>query len=659
LDNPADDPFASIKSPKEYLPPTHTQLTPLRAHYLKRELVNGQLAKELHALADPEALSIVGWPFEDRRKQRPAGDDDVDLPFLRFFLHHFVMTFPFLSQVDTKIFYSKKLQPFIESFMARNISMNEEREEETGASSKRHKLAGKAEKHVGLLISSAVKLADNGGREEVVRIVDVKSAPIPPTPTSAASTSSQTVPGTSATMHHAKPGEMDFRVNVIGIRTVAYRNKIGRKNKHEEFIVKTSRQGHPDVYVSRRYGDFTKLSDLLRAEFPELDLRAPPPKDRRGVEAAAATAQAAVPSTYADADNISLSDSAPTIVLTRERNRLTLRAFLRTLLQTQEIANSSSLRGFLTADTTTLTPAEEADAAKREEMDRMREAETDKFRSEVETRVKDLERHLRSFKEDLVKKDGLSRVFATIRETKDYKKLPVEYQKVFEWARISLASTIYQLFIGSDNGSAMFTQFKRVHGLMPYFMMRQILKISNPVAMIRAVLDLFLARPFGSTSLLQRIFSSGIEGEIKELKDDMAKVQAKVEDDSLCERVKRFMAAPRSTQIRYRDEADKEDLDILTVILRARDEQVPLSPASLQRVHRASIRHKEYLEWVATLEDPEEEDEGPNNDDAWLFEDLHVYMRMAMRLRDKEQMLELIFEVSLLFILHNSTSHRS
>ena len=52
------------------------------------------------------------------------------------------------------------------------------------------------------------------------------------------------------------------------------------------------------------------------------------------------------------------------------------------------------------------------------------------------------------------------------------------------------------------------------------------------------------------------------------------------------------------------------------------------------------------MDWVATLEDPEEEDEGPDNDDAWLFEDLHVYMRMAIRLRDKEQMLEMIFEVS-------------
>lgn len=352
--------------------------------------------------------------------------------------------------------------------------------------------------------------------------------------------------------------------------------------------------------------------------------------------------------TFDSDNNVPINEHAPPVILSRERNRVTLRAYLRVLLQTQEIANSAILRGFLTAETTTLTAAEEADAAKREEMDRLREAEADKFRSEVEHRVKELDKHLRAFKDDLVKKDGLQKVFGTIRQTKDYKDLPVEYQKVFEWARISLASTIYQLFLGSDNSSAMFSQFKRVHGLMPYFMMRQILRISNPVAMIRAGLDLFLARPFGSASLLQRMFSSGIEGEVKELKEDMSKVALKIEDDVLCERVRRFINSPREVQKRYRREAEAEDADILTVIMRSRDELFPpMSPSSLQRVHRASIRYKEYLDWVATLQDPDEEDEGPDNDDAWLFEDLHVYMRMAMRLRDKEQMLELIFEVSL------------
>jgi hypothetical protein len=67
-----------------------------------------------------------------------------------------------------------------------------------------------------------------------------------------------------------------------------------------------------------------------------------------------------------------------------------------------------------------------------------------------------------------------------------------------------LAATIFQIFVAADNASDTLTQLKRVHGMMPYFMLRGILKVSNPMAMIRGVLDLFLARPFGGQSLIQR-----------------------------------------------------------------------------------------------------------------------------------------------------------
>lgn len=70
-----------------------------------------------------------------------------------------------------------------------------------------------------------------------------------------------------------------------------------------------------------------------------------------------------------------------------------------------------------------------------------------------------------------------------------------------------LASTIFQTFVASDNSSETFASLKRIHGLIPYFLLKAALKISNPVAMIRNVLDIFLAQPFGGRSLLQRYVS--------------------------------------------------------------------------------------------------------------------------------------------------------
>src|SRR2546430_7046209 len=56
-------------------------------------------------------------------------------------------------------------------------------------------------------------------------------------------------------------------------------------------------------------------------------------------------------------------------------------------------------------------------------------------------------------------------------------------------------TTLFQS--GSDNSNETFAQLKRIHSLMPYKTIRAIMKISNPIALMRGILDLFLAQPFG------------------------------------------------------------------------------------------------------------------------------------------------------------------
>jgi hypothetical protein len=40
-----------------------------------------------------------------------------------------------------------------------------------------------------------------------------------------------------------------------------------------------------------------------------------------------------------------------------------------------------------------------------------------------------------------------------------------------------------------------------------------------------------------------------------------------------------------------------------------------------------------------------DDDDGPQNEDAWLFEDLTVLTKLYTRLREKQQLISLIFEV--------------
>ncbi|KAJ1032692.1 hypothetical protein NDA16_000714 [Ustilago loliicola] len=663
-----DDAIISGKAARASIPnledPSNpTSLTPLRAHYLKKTLIRLQMEKEVAQLSTKDALSTFGPPFRPSPEARRT-----DLPLLRFMFQHFVLTFPFLRSAPPN-FFADKVQVFFDKFLERNISGTDDRDEST----KRRKLTNKFEKYFVLLLGSAIKVKGIG--EDVVRIserdrlkmsavearrkaalgraaaspetnsrhLDVPSDEQPSSSQSALSSTSSLSPGSG------------FDINVVSVRNVVTKGRL-RSRAHEEFIIRTRRgYGQPDIYVSRRYGDFARLAETLKVEYPEEGIRPPPPKDRTNTDIAdpyrKPPTDLSKPLDGDEANPRASTDSTasqgripmPTGPLAREKNRLTLRAYLRSLLGSPAVAESAVLMDFLTAEPTTLTRAEEEDAAIREGLDHVREEEHRRFSDEAAKRAQELQQHLKEFKKDLVQHDGLSRIFATIKTTPRIEDLPEKYKALLKWARISLASTIFQIFMGSDNSSEIFTQMKRMHGMMPYFMLRGILRISNPMAMVRGVLDIFLAQPFGQRSLLQRMFSSSLQDEVRELDEVCAAISAKVDDPVICEKVRLFVYAPSEIQALYRQDAEEERLDLLTTILRSQ-EAPALGRAQIHRVVKASQAYEVYKEYRRGLKNPDLEDEGPQDDDAWLYEDLHVLIKMLTRKRDKEQLISLIFE---------------
>jgi hypothetical protein len=90
--------------------------------------------------------------------------------------------------------------------------------------------------------------------------------------------------------------------------------------------------------------------------------------------------------------------------LAREKNRLTLRSYLHSLLASSTIASSPVLRSFLTSESTSLSLNELEDAKKREEADRTREAGRKKFAKEIAARVEGLREAVKSVKGDMMGK---------------------------------------------------------------------------------------------------------------------------------------------------------------------------------------------------------------------------------------------------------------
>lgn len=244
-------------------PPTDDnsfELTPIRAHYLKKSLIQLQFSREIQAItstvnnSNASTLSHLGPPFSPPPKDAPI----LDLPFLRYLFRQFVLTFPFLASAP-KDFFPDKVQPFISSLLSRNLNSTSIIDDESADSAGVAKLVAKAERSFALFLNYAVKTVE---KEETVRLSQADLDKLE----------------AIARKRHAKLMKTKdvFEVNVVCVRTVVDRGRV-RSKAHEvrshglyallptdcaclqEFIVRTRRSHFKDVYVSRRYGDFKTL----------------------------------------------------------------------------------------------------------------------------------------------------------------------------------------------------------------------------------------------------------------------------------------------------------------------------------------------------------------------------------------------------------------
>ena len=195
--------------------PQDSVLTPLRAHYLKKSLMSLQFSNELSGLTHPSPnpavspFSYLGQPFTPPPKDAPA----LDFPFTRFMFRQFVLTFPFLASAP-KDFFPQKLQPFIASVLARNLSaaspFDEDAEETEKAT--RERILSKIQKQFALLLGSATKLVEP---EEVVRLSQKDLERLE----------------TLARRRHDRVKDT-FEVNIVGIRTIVEKGRV-RSRVHE------------------------------------------------------------------------------------------------------------------------------------------------------------------------------------------------------------------------------------------------------------------------------------------------------------------------------------------------------------------------------------------------------------------------------------------
>ncbi|KAL2000407.1 hypothetical protein VTN02DRAFT_3172 [Thermoascus thermophilus] len=641
---------ASSKTPGSAAPPGQI-LTGKQEHYLKRELIAHQVRSEIAELNSPTALRRFGAPFKSEFGE--VAPVDSDLPILRYIFVHHVRKFPFLDQAREKEFWQDKLQVFLESFANKHISSSDDRLEET----KRRKLARKCEKLVELMMVSGISTAS--GYEERIRFSEIEVVD------RGANERGLLV---NVPDGHAING---WDVNVAGVRTTSVKRTV-RYHQHAEFVLRVRREGKPDVYVGRRYGEFAKLHRRLRTELPGKILPPLPRKNKSSttssffgfgdddassvssvstqetghLDEGAATRGLAPGGPRRSRSRSSFGGKSPKsprvsgelsregVVLYREEQRVSLRAFLRTLLQTKRIAESKAMEEFLTARPIALNEEELIDIQRRKEMDAARVEEQKRFYEIARQRAAELDVYMERFRRDIVERNGLTKLFAEIREKPTIQDLSPEYQKFAEWLRIEVAATIYHLFLAEDNSPELFAQFKKIHSLVPYTLMKNVIRIANPAAVMSGVLDLFLAQPFGSRSLLQRIFSMTLNDGIKSFQKAIDELVAKIDDSALTSKLKAFVDADESLKTVIREEAATEDVDLVVAILRSELLSPELTPGQIEKVFNS------YVAWNHAVENVDLE----MKQGAQWFAYLKQLLKLYTRQRDKAMMLAIIEE---------------
>ena len=172
--------------------------------------------------------------------------------------------------------------------------------------------------------------------------------------------------------------------------------------------------------------------------------------------------------------------------------------------------------------------------------------------------------------------------------------------------------------------------------MLPYSMLKQVIRFTNPALVMSGVLDLFLAQPFGSRSLAQRVFGLAIDDGIRSFQKGINSLIMKIEDPGLCDKLKAFTNAPVDTKDMIRSEAVVDQVDIVVAILRSDMLAPELTPAQIGTVFNA------YVAWNSAVENVDEE----MKQGAHLFANLKQLLKMYTRQRDKAMMLSVIEEVS-------------
>lgn len=257
--------------------------------------------------------------------------------------------------------------------------------------------------------------------------------------------------------------------------------------------------------------------------------------------------------------------------LIRERTRVSLRSYIRKLIEDVEISQCDIFKEFLNKGKILMFSNEEiVDIRMRENVDLLQLMNQVQFQKEAYKKILELKSSSLPLKSQMLESDsGIAGIFSEFKTKKDINDLSPPLRNFVTWSEIEIAATIYQMFLANDNSGEFFSQIKRLHRLVPYSIIYQILKFTNPMLIMKAMIELLMSNPFGGKSLLQTLFYSILNDDIKHQEQKISELEAKVDEKALIKKIKFVVFENRDESLLFdlKSESSKKGDDYLFVLL--------------------------------------------------------------------------------------------
>ncbi|KAL2314193.1 hypothetical protein POMI540_2211 [Schizosaccharomyces pombe] len=545
------------------------EIDALKRHYLKKELFSLLIADELNFVSEPTNLDHLGSPFVEKGKS-VIPYEKSQIPVLRFIFKRFILTFPFLDPDSQNQLWNVNFRNLLKSLSKSNVSVLPDDSDATHL----HKWLLKFQNMLTLLMSRAFH-----------SIQDEKNINIELLDT----------PKLEKDLHKSelqqKPNILE--AYVLGVRQ-STQAKMLRTKRVYEYLIKVSYEENT-FFIARKYSDFSHFHHLLLKSYPNAYVPRLPPKDDHDtyLNSSEDSTLSPLPSRSSDT-NDPQSDSQH--VLRQERMRIELRQYIKNILNDDELHLTEEVLSFLTDDPVTLTASELTDINFRQELDVIRQLEQQKFVEIASQRAKELDVYMEEFKRSLTENNGFTTLFTELKEKNSISELSPSLQKTIEWARVNLASTIYDTFIGKEKSLETYLQIKKMHQLFPYTVIKNIMRFSNPLSVMKRILDTLLAQPFGMKSLFQRLLSISLNENVRAIHKLISRYEARIVSPEILAKIQEQVENPCKAAREVLEKKQMKRHDYLYFILISDDVPPKLPDNLIRRVYA------ERTAWKAALD---------------------------------------------------------